>query len=118
MEDPKEIYKVLEKKLAPYNLVMGAAADTILNQDVSSYPIFIIPEEQIALGIPLVNNDETAIHIHASTLEELATKNLIEMSKVDHFREIYKDPAAFLCLFVITQVQASFVFLPRIQVDN
>lgn len=118
MQYPKK-YESLAKKLAPYNLVMGNAADTILNQEVSSYPIFIIPEESIPLGVPIVENtEEDPLRIHASTLEELATKKVIEMSKVDHFREVYKDPAEFLCLFVIDDSGASFIFIPRISVDN
>ena len=118
MQYPKE-YNELAKKLAPYNLVMGNAADTILNQDVSSYPIFIIPSESIPLGIPIVEQtEEEPLRIHASTLEELATKKVIEMSKVDHFREVYKDPAEFLCLFVVDAQEAKFVFIPRIAVDN
>ena len=118
MQYPKE-YDNLAKKLAPYNLVMGKAADTILNQDVSSYPIFIIPDESIPLGIPIVERtQEEPLRIHASTLEELATKKVIEMSKVDHFREVYKDPAEFLCLFVVDNKDAKFVFIPRISIDN
>lgn len=118
MQYPKE-YEALAKKLAPYNLVMGNAADTILDQEVSSYPIFIIPKESIPLGIPIVENmEEEPLRIHASTLEELATKKVIEMSKVDHFREVYKDPTEFLCLFVVDESQSSFIFIPRVVVDN
>ncbi|PHN03088.1 hypothetical protein [Flavilitoribacter nigricans] len=118
MQYPKE-YDELAKKLAPYNLVMGNAADTILNQDVSSYPIFIILTESIPLGIAIVEQtEEEPLYIHASTLEELATKKVIEMGKVDHFREVYKDPAEFLCLFVVDEQEAKFVFIPRISVDN
>lgn len=118
MQSQKE-YEALVNKLAPYNLVMGNAADTVLNQDVSSYPIFIIPTESIPLGIPIIEQTEgDQLRIHASTLEELATKQVIEMSKVDHFREIYKDPSEFLCLFVIDEQQANFVFIPRMIADN
>lgn len=118
MQHPKE-YDELAKKLAPYNLVMGNAADTILDQEVSSYPIFIIPSESIPLGIPIVEQtEEETVLIHASTLEELATKKVIEMSKVDHFREVYKDPTEFLCLFVIDEAEAKFIFIPRIAANN
>lgn len=118
MQDPKA-YAEIEKKLAPYKLIMGSAADTILHQEVSLYPIFVIAKDDIELGIPLATSkDEDAVRIHASTLEELAAKRVVEMGKVDHFREIYKDPADFLCLFVINAEQASFIFIPRVQVDN
>jgi hypothetical protein len=112
-------YQVLEKKLAPYNIIMGKAADTIMDQDVSSYPIFVIPEEPIALGIVIVEGEtEHSVRIHATTLEELVTKNIIQMNKVDHFREVYKDPSEFLCLLVIKDTDFNFIFLPRLQVDN
>lgn len=118
MQD-KNAYHLLEKKLAPYNIIMGNAADTIISQDVSSYPIFVIPEEVIALGIPIVGGEEgQPVHIHATTLEELVTKNIIQMNKVDHFREVYKDPTEFLCLLVIKDAQSSFIFLPRQEVNN
>lgn len=118
MKNPNE-YEALAKKLAPYNVIMCNAADTILNEEISSYPIFIIPPQGIALGIPLLETGEDkAIRIYASTLEELATKNVIEMERVNNFRKVYKDPGEFLCLFVIGEQDASFVFIPRQAVDN
>lgn len=118
MQDPNKYLK-LEKILEPYNLIMGKAADTILDQEVSSYPIFVIPNKEVSLGVPLVEGkDQKEVRIHASTLEELATKNIIAMEKVDRFRQVYKDPSDYLCLFVITEQQADFIFLPRIQADN
>lgn len=118
MQDPNKFHE-LEKILAPYNLIMCKAADTILDEEVSSYPIFVIPDKAVALGIPLVEGEgQQEVRIHATTLEELATKNIIAPDKVDRFRQIYKDPGLYLCLFVVDDQQADFVFLPRIQADN
>lgn len=109
-------YLQLQKDFQPYLAVLGAAADTILDQDVSRYPIFVIHQaDELEIGIPLLQAQPPQLHwsVQASTLEELATKRLIEMGKVDHFREVYKNAQEFLCLFVLTPTDANFVFLPR-----
>ena len=109
-------YNQLQTELKPYFKLLGDAAETILDQDISKYPIFVVHKfEELELGIPLLQRAEPQIgwSVQASTLEELATKRLIEMSKVDHFREVYKDPREYLCLFVLMDGGANFVFLPR-----
>lgn len=109
-------YLELQKDLAPYLSMLGAAADTILDQDVSRYPIFVLHQlEELEIGIPLLQASPPEVRwsVQVSTLEELATKRLIEMGKVDHFRAVYKNAQEFLCLFVLTPTSANFVFLPR-----
>ena len=109
------IYSELEEDVKPYVALLNKAADAILDQDVSSYPIFIFSEDLIDMGLPLIEQTE-GIHkwsISASTLEELVTKNVIATNRVDNFRGIYKNPKEFLCLFVLNKLGATFVFLPR-----
>ncbi len=113
-------YQALEQVIQPYKEVLGKAADTILDQDVSNYPIFAVFNEQLSLGLPIVEGQEgesNALSINATTLEELVTKNIIEMSKVDNFRTVYKNPRDFFCLFLIDQDNAEFIFLPRDEVE-
>ena len=113
--DTYELYATLEKDIKPYNHILNQAADAVLDQDVSSYPIFIFAQESIEIGLLLIerDNDKHKWEIHASTLEELVTKKIIEGSRVDNFRSIYKDPREYLCLFVLSTIGATFVFLPR-----
>ena len=108
-------YAKLEKELAPQKAVMGKAADAILDQDVSSYPIFIIHQHIVDIGIPIVEREDQGPlwSINASTLEELATKKVIEPGKIDNFKQVYKSPQDFLCLFVLSDLGANFIFLPR-----
>ncbi len=109
-------YTQLQQDLQPYFLMLGEAADAILDQDVSKYPIFVIHKfDELTLGLSLLQRLEPVIHwsIQASTLEELVTKQLIEMEKVDHFRQVFKDPHEYLCLFVLLDTGAHFIFLPR-----
>ncbi len=108
-------YHQLEEELKPYTALMGKAADSILDQDISNYPIFVVHQHQVDIGIPLLAKkpEGPKWSIHASTLEELATKNVIEMSRVDNFRKVYKDPREHLCLFVLSELGANFIFIPR-----
>ncbi len=112
MESP---YVELEKELQPYKALFSQAADAILDQDVSDYPIFVLHQQMVDIGLPLVEGVTEAMpwSVNVSTLEELATKKVIGMDKVDDFRKIYKDPRSFFCLFVLRDAGANFVFMPR-----
>ena len=114
VEDPKSL-EALEKRLKPFKKMLGQAADTVMVQDVSAYPILVTHNKSIQIGIPLVSSDkmEDGWSIHISTLEEFVAKQLIESNKLESFKNIYKKPSDFLCLFVIEDIGATFVFLPR-----
>jgi hypothetical protein len=105
----------LETELKPYLGLLGQAADTILDEGVSSYPIFVLHQHTVDIGIPLLQQSEDgpAWSANATTLEELATKNVIGMEKVDDFKDVYKDPREQLCLFVLSDLGANFMFIPR-----
>lgn len=104
----------LEGELLPYKGLMGKAADVVMDQEVSNYPIFVVHQEELNIGVPL---DTSQLYgkwqVHVSSLEEFATKQLIESSKIDGFRAVYKDPKTYLCLFLVQEGAATFVFIPR-----
>ena len=107
-------YQNLEKALQGYKPMLAKAADAILEQDVSSYPIFVLHRQGISIGMELQTEDlEGQWLVNASSLEEFVSKNLIESDRVNDFKVIYKDPEEFLCLFVIEAGAANFVFIPR-----
>ncbi len=111
----KKAYLELEEQLAPHLELMRKAAETVLDQDVSSYPIFVIHREGgIQLGIPLVvHSEEKDIpwSINISTLEEFTTKKIIDIARIDRFQQVYKDPRDHFCLFLLKKEEANFVFL-------
>ena len=115
MENQSNSYKTLESEIKPYINMMSQASDSIRNQDISKYPIFVLHKTQLPFGLPLVEKEKLGgkWSVHASTLEEFATKQLIEQDKVDDFRSVYKDPKSYLCLFIIRDEAANFIFIPR-----
>jgi len=108
-------FRILEEELQPYKTFLAKAADTVLEQEVSNYPIFIAHQQEFDVGIPLVNQEQTEGNwsINLSTLEEFSTKNIILPEKVEEFQNVYKDPLENLCLFVLSELGATFIFLPR-----
>ena len=108
-------FNILEKELQPYKKLLGEAADRIMDQEVSKYPIFVAHQYEVDIGVLLVDRDQSEGNwsINASSLEEFATKNIIRSDRIENFREVYKDPLQHLCFFVLSEMGANFVFLPR-----
>ena len=104
----------LEKELDIYRKMMSQATDVILDKDVSEFPIFVAHQQEMEIGLKLTN-DQTPGNwkIHASTLEEFVSKQIIFPDKVEEFKSNYKDNQVFLCIFVLSELGAQFIFLPR-----
>lgn len=111
----EEKYQQLKNELKPLSAVMNKATDTLLDEGISKYPIFVVSQLEIELGIPLVqrNGSQFKWFINLSTLEEMATKKIVQMERIDHFRSIFKNPDSFFCLFTLSDLGAQFIFLPR-----
>ena len=110
-----EKFLQLEKQLKPYIKMMTQAADTIIDQEVSKYPIMVAHQQELAIGIPLINREENNViwSIHASTLEEFVSKQIVFEDKVDDFIANYKSQEDYLCLFILSELGAQFIYLPR-----
>ncbi|MBK6946882.1 MAG: hypothetical protein IPH16_01320 [Haliscomenobacter sp.] len=108
-------YQQIKEAILPFIPMIGKAADTIIDENVSNYPIFVVSQLDIDLGIPLVKRTEEGSlwSVHASTLEEMSAKRVIQEEKVTRFRDVYKDPRDYVCLFVLSDLGAIFIFLPR-----
>lgn len=108
--------EALKTFLEPHKSILRKAKEEVLAQDVSNYPIFVLSSEEIELGIPLGEipaGDNFFSYIRMTTLEELATKGIVEMSKVDDFITLYKSKQNQLCLLIIGEKQPEFVFFPE-----
>lgn len=104
----------LEKELSPYKVTMGEAIESVIDQEVSKYPILVVHQQEIEIGIHLFDHIWS---VHISCLEEFVSKQVINVEKIDSFKTIYKSPKKFLCLFVISDLGANFIFMPRANSD-
>ncbi len=116
MESSKTVqFKVLEQELRTYKKALIEAADTIAEQDVSDYPIFVLFREEVEIGIPLIDRETVAGNwsVNASTMEEFIARQIIGNEKVESFKSLFESHDNHICLFVISEVGADFVFSPR-----
>ena len=109
-------YKLLEKELDSYKSALSKAADTIVEQNVSNYPIFIVHQHSVDIGIQMVDKEKVVGNwsVNASSLEEFVTKQIVKEDKLKEFKSVFKSHPNELCLFVLSELGAEFVFLPRI----
>jgi hypothetical protein len=108
-------FKTLEKELQPYKNLMQKAVEVIEVQDVSNYPILVVHLNTVDIGINIVDKDKIKgkWSINASTLEEFVAKQIIADEKIEDFKILYKTHSGDLCLFVLSETGANFVFLPK-----
>lgn len=88
------------------------ASYAIRRQEFSKHPIFPMCQVQQPIGQALVEQfaADNDWHYYASFLEEFTQRGLIADEQV--FRENYKDPDEFCCLFVVDQEFTNFVYIP------
>lgn len=106
--------KTIETDIKKLGEVLKEAAQTITEQGISNYPIFIAHQYSLNMGISLIDKDTMGTNwsLNASTLEELATKNIIIGEKLENFRQIYKSPQDFVCIFIVDATTTEFLFYP------
>ena len=78
------------------------------------FPVFAICKEAQPVGQLLIDriNNGTEWNYFASFLDEFVQRELVAKDKVDAFKQAYKDPDEFCCLFVIDEAFTNFVFIP------
>ncbi len=109
----------LQRDIKPYLPALGQAADTVTEQEVSNYPVFLAyPGDDLstALGLSVLQAPTTrgvTWSVHVTTLEELVARQIVAMEKVDNFRRVYKTTPDSLCFLVWAEGERRFAFLPR-----
>ena len=114
-------YLRFQEEVKPYLTMLRQASRTIIDQEVSSHPIFIFHLQYVEIGIELADADEIGgkWSVRASTLEEFVSKSLIEQARLEAFKGTFKDPEKYFCLFVVEPDQsAQFIFVPHVIVGE
>lgn len=108
-------YLKLREEIKPYLKVLKEASRMIRDEDVSNYPIFVFHQQEIELGVMLVDRENASgsWSVNASTLEEFVARQLIEEEHVHGFKKHYRNPDTHFCLFVLSEIGAEFIFIPQ-----
>jgi hypothetical protein len=88
------------------------ASYQIRKRGFSDYPIFPISKVSIPVGNALIARGEMATNwnYNVTYLDEFLQRNLV--TDEEGFRQAYKDPDEFCCLFVVDEEFTNFVFIP------
>lgn len=91
------------------------ASYQIRSRGFSPYPIFPVSLQEIPLGKLLVAAGElygNSWYYYATYVDEFVQRKLIDENRLEAFREAYKDPDEYCCLFVVDRDVTGFVFIP------
>jgi hypothetical protein len=79
-----------------------------------AYPIFATSQEDQPIGQLLINKSDLKLtwSYFATFLDEFLQRELVASEKEEDFKNAYKDPDEFCCLFVIDKAFTRFVFIP------
>lgn len=90
------------------------ASYQIRKRGFSEYPIFPVCKIKQPVGQLLIDTtvNDTLWNYSASFLDEFVQRELVMKEKEDSFKEIYKDPDEFCCLFIIDEEFTNFLFIP------
>lgn len=90
------------------------AAYQIRKRKFSEYPIFPICKTEQPVGKLLIGAPELDVtwNYYITYLDEFIQRELITAENVEAFKESYKSPDDFCCLFVIDPDFTNFVYIP------
>lgn len=109
----------LQTDIHPYRDALADAADTVVDEGVSNYPIFFafageVNEQAPGISVTEIPTKRGVVwNINLTTLEELVAKTIIPPEKIDPFREVYKKNHAELCFLIVDEDGARFGFVPK-----
>lgn len=90
------------------------ASYQIRKRKFSEFPIFVLALDSVDVGNTLFNKSDfnTLYDYKASFIEEFLEREIVGKESEGLFKENYKDPEEYCCLFVIDQNFAGFVYVP------
>jgi len=121
MEINKKIIESVDMDLATYEDYLQELANVVLEQEVSKYPIFIMHQQDVVqIGRTVIDaaRSKTKWSVNISHLEEFVNRKIVPNEKVENFKQVYKSPLEYICIFVLANENASFVFRPYTNKKN
>lgn len=100
--------------------IMQEASYQIRARKISEFPIFPIAKSTVPIGQILIDKTTSNLHwnYYISYLDEFMQRDLVV--KAEEFKQAYKNPDEFCCLFVIDVEKNfnNFVFIPFPEEDS
>lgn len=90
------------------------ASYQVRSRKFSDYPIFPISKGPQPIGQLFLSKEDKPIewNYYITYLDEFVQRKLIEENAVEQFKQTYKDPDEFCCLFVVDEAFTNFLYIP------
>ncbi len=90
------------------------ASYQIRKRGFTEHPVFVVGRDDAEIGLALFERESMGNkwNYRASYLQEFLDRNLVGEESVELFKENYKNPDEYCCLFVLEKDFAGFVFVP------
>jgi len=114
------IIESLKSDVAQVAPTLKQVAETVIEEGISEYPVFIAAQEMVNIGKPIFDQDELPLNwfFSASILEDFMKREIVLGDKLQQFKKTYGDPKEKACIFVVTPEVAQFVFVTYEEVDG
>jgi len=114
MDFDEEILRLLGNDLSACREYLRQVSSAMRKGEVSKYPIFVAHNEDVDLGVPIIHKTELDLNwnFSASHLEDFVNRNIVLQNKIEDFKKAYRDPAQFMCIFLVSEDTGHFVFIP------
>jgi hypothetical protein len=113
-QNQSPVLEKLEEDFKRVGAYLQKLAEEMVQQQISKYPIFVAQLQEVDVGRPIRAFEVYTLNYHynVSFIEEFVKKDIIPMERVNIFRESWKHPEKFSCLFLVTPLEAGFVYVP------
>jgi hypothetical protein len=90
------------------------ASYQIRKRKFSDFPIFPISKSELPVGQLLISKDDlgTIWNYYVTYIDEFVQRKLIDKGKIEDFKNSYKNPDEFCCLFVADQDFTNYLYMP------
>lgn len=91
------------------------AAYQIKKRGFSDFPVFAVAKNILPIGSILIAQmeiNDNLYNYYASMMEEFVQREIIAEDAIESFKENYKDPEEFCCLFVTDTDFTGFIYIP------
>ncbi len=115
MDSSQKKLELLRKELTNTAVVLKVASQRLLGTKATQHPIFIAHTDgKISYGIEIIDGDEHDLKwsIRLATLEDFIDWQFIPKDRTEFFKETYKSPVDFACIFLASQDMGKFIFYP------
>ena len=111
-EEFNKIIDTLKSDLIIYDEMIKEVSAEMIAEEYTKFPVFIATEHDVKIGELIIDKNDMAgtFNMYATTMEEMLDKNLILENKKNDFVKAYKDPKKFMCIMLLTEKIASFIF--------